>query len=913
MTDTTLTNPAPHRESLLTVARDPGVAGAPAIIDADGQALDFAGLRRAVAGWAALLPDVATGRRLVHLPLRRDLPGVLAYLATLEAGHVALVTSEDDRAAAIRARYRPDVLFTRDAGAPFRPAGDGSSAGPGTGGYGAPQHLLHPDLALLLSTSGSTGSPKLVRLSHHNLLSNARAIAASLRITAADRAVTSLPLHYTFGLSVLHSHLVVGGSVVLHGGSVLHEAFWEAVDGQGVTTLAVVPHMVELMESTGVLERAHPSLRLVAQAGGRMSPERILRTAALGRANGWGLAVMYGQTEATARISVLDPELAETHPDSVGRPVAGTSVDLDTTVPEAAAGTGEVVVRGPGVMMGYAEHPDDLALGPMLAELRTGDLGRIDPEGLLHLVGRRSGFVKVMGLRIDVGAVEDALEGAGYSACVGGDGSVLTVAVAPQPGRGPGEVALDARQAVARATGLGPAAVAVAVCDLPRRSNGKLDRATAADLVREAVAAASGSHPAVEAAGAAGAAGAVEDVQDRRGEVARVIGAVLGLDAVDLSRSFVQLGGDSLSHVQASVRLEGILGALPRGWHHQPLAELATRGDRGSRPDRPVGHARRMWWGRMASRSLRWRSVESSVLLRAFAVVVICGSHADLFDVMGGAHILLAVAGFNTARFVFSDPSRSGRWRATARMMVGVAVPTVAVATFGMVTSGRYGWSNILLSHWLIGDTTKGSTKNELWFIDALVAGVLVLAVLLSIHALSRAWRRDPWRVALAATGVALVPRFVILAVSDDSMAESIMPTTLWLITVGAAAAHAWTGRRQVVTAAVAVLGAATFFPDQPARSAVLVVGLLVLTLVSGVRLPAPVIPAVRVLAAASLYIYLVQFMVLSSFEDDVVETVAALTVGCLVWRVADRPVRRLQSLIPLSTASTAAAVLPTR
>lgn len=113
------------------------------------------------------------------------------------------------------------------------------------------------------------------------------------------------------------------------------------------------------------------------------------------------------------------------------RPVAGTSVRVDPTVPEAADGVGEVLVRGSGVMMGYAEHPDDLALGAMLTELRTGDLGTIGDDGLLRLHGRRSGFVKVMGLRVDVARVEEALTAAGLTACVNGDEDGLTVAVQP--------------------------------------------------------------------------------------------------------------------------------------------------------------------------------------------------------------------------------------------------------------------------------------------------------------------------------------------------------------------------------------------------------------------------------------------------------------------------------------------------
>ncbi|MCK6210402.1 AMP-binding protein [Georgenia sp. EYE_87] len=881
---TTTVSPRPGR-GLLPRPAEVAPPGRPALLSAAGDVVTYEELGTRVTDVAGQLPDVAEGRRLVHLPLRPDLAGVTAYLATLEAGHVALVTADDDRTARILARYPPDVRATGDPERPFEVTSPDA------------RHLLHPDLALLLSTSGSTGSPKLVRLSRTNLVSNATAIAEALRITPADRAITSLPLHYCFGLSVLHSHLVAGGSVVLHEGSVLDEALWDVVDERRVTTLAVVPHMVELMESTGALGGAHPSLRLVAQAGGRMGPDRVTRTAALGREHGWDLAVMYGQTEATARICVLDPASVADHPDAVGRPVAGTSLRLDTSVPEAADGSGEVVVSGPGVMMGYAEHPDDLALGAMLTELRTGDLGRVGPDGLLRLDGRRSGFVKVMGLRVDLATVERVLESAGLTACVGGDDSGLTVAVEPQPGTGVPETAVRARRLAGEASSLGPAAVAVAVVELPRLGNGKVDRLGCAALVR------GGSPEACEEARlrTAEAVGASPTLAVR---VAAVISDVLGTDAVDLDRTFVEEGGDSLSHVQASVRLEGLVGPLPRGWHQRPLQELVRLGrsrragsapeqdqacPSGDRGDRPW---RRGWRG--------WRTVETSVLLRAIAVVIICGSHADLFRVLGGAHTLLAVAGFNAARFGLSAPTTTGRWRATARLLVGVAVPTMAVALIGMVTQERYGWANVALANWMLGDVTYGF-RNELWFVDALVACSLVLVAVLSVPAVSRAWRRDPWRVAAAVAVAALVPRFVVLHLGEGVL-RGIMPTTFWLFAVGAAVAHADTPRRRLITLAVAVVGGATFFPDDPVRNATVLAGIALLALVPEVRVPARAVPLIGLVAAASLYVYLVQFQILAHVPDPLTATVAAVVAGCLLWRLADRPVRRLQDLVPAPT-----------
>ncbi|MCR8671789.1 phosphopantetheine-binding protein, partial [Agrococcus sp. HG114] len=363
---------------------------------------------------------------------------------------------------------------------------------------------------------------------------------------------------------------------------------------------------------------------------------------------------------------------------------------------------------------------------------------------------------------------------------------------------------------------------------------------------------------------------------DARADVARAVARVLGIDRVDLDRSFVELGGDSLSHVQASVRLEAVVGPLPRGWHHRPLGELAD--------------------GRAAEGRRRLRTVETPVLLRALAAVAICGSHAGLFDAQGGAHILLAVAGASTARFALSAPTVLGRWRATLRILIGIVVPAVAVALFGMLATGRYDWSNVLLSHWIVRAPGERATLGEMWFVEALVASLVVLAAVLSAPRVARAWRRDPWLVSAAIAAVALVPRFLLPLVEPEP--QGLLPGLLWLVAAGAAAAHAETPVRRAVTIALAAVGGATFFADDPLRSATIVAGIVVLVLVPVVRLPLWAVPAVAVLAAASLHIYLIQFLVLSLLEPDALETAAALAAGVLLWWLADRPVRRLQDLV---------------
>jgi peptidoglycan/LPS O-acetylase OafA/YrhL len=233
-------------------------------------------------------------------------------------------------------------------------------------------------------------------------------------------------------------------------------------------------------------------------------------------------------------------------------------------------------------------------------------------------------------------------------------------------------------------------------------------------------------------------------------------------------------------------------------------------------------------------------------------------------------------------------------------MVVGVAVPTSLVALFGMVTEGRYGWANVVLANWVFGDVDHGR-RNELWFVDALVACALAFVAVLAVPAIGRAWQRDPWRVAAAVTLVALVPRFVILHLGEGVL-RGIMPTTFWLFAVGAAVALADTRRRRLVTLALAIVGGATFFADDSVRNATVLAGIAALTLLPEVRVPARAVPILGLLASASLYVYLVQFPILDLVPSALGATLVAIAAGCVLWRVADRPVRRLQDRVPLPT-----------
>lgn len=818
----------------------------PALIDSSGR-LSYGELAERVAALAASLPPAQAGRRLVHVPLapHRDL--VLGYLAVLSAGHVALVTPPEHRS--ITAVYQPDLWL--------RPDGTFMNATPSSD-TDEPRHLLHPDLALLLSTSGSTGSPKLVRLSHRNVVSNAEAIAAALSITPADRAVTSLPLHYCFGLSVLHAQLQAGATTVLRPGSVTDPGFADDLRRDRVTLVAATPHVVDLLDVQGVLDHL-PSLRLLAQAGGALPPARVRELAARGRAAGWGMAVMYGQTEATARMAVLPPELSERYPDAVGWPIAGSAFRLDTAEIDQAVGSpdgpvGELVFTGPGVMLGYAEQPDDLALGRMHTELRTGDLARIDADGLVRVVGRRSDFVKIMGIRIDLGQVERSLRGQGLHSCVTGRDDQLQVTY-----RRCELSSEEARDQAAQLSGLSRSVISVrAVDDLPLLSNGKIDRRRCAGL-----------H--------------VTETPGRQAETVAAVVAVLeplvGPDGVDPDRSFVELGGDSFSHVVASVGLTRLLGDLPSDWHHRPVRDLIALADR------PPGTR---WWRPLV------RRVETSVVLRGVAVVTICGSHVGLFRLPGGAHILLAVAGFLFARYVLASRTTVERVRRTARIAVGVVLPAVTVAAVMLFGFGTAHWSNVALVHWLV----RPRDINDFWFVEAYLVIIAATVAVLAVPRLRAAYAADAWRTAMVALGVLLVPRYLVLALYDGPL-RGLPGTVAWLFVAGIAMAVADSRKRRLVTAAVAAGAAFGFFAGDPARNLTIMAGLTTLALVPALPVPRLLVRPLGALAAASLHIYLVQFQVFAFFDAPIMKFAAAIVAGLGFCAVGNNVLRRRLSPRP--------------
>lgn len=334
----------------------------------------------------------------------------------------------------------------------------------------------HPDLALLLSTSGSTGSPKFVRLSHANIKINAQQITETLDIDTSMRAALVLPLHYSFGMSVVTSHALAGATLVAPSEGVMSQSFWTQVSAASVTFLPGVPQSLAMLERLDFARLKPPTIKVLAQAGGKLPDESIryfhdVMSTASGRFH-----VMYGQTEASPRIACLPANSLPAKLGSVGIAVPGGHIEIvdehDCAVDPLA--TGEIRYSGPNVMMGYAEELEDLAVGDVQGDsLKTGDLGFLDHDGYLYLTGRTKRIAKIASARVSLDEVEaEATQLAGSPVAVlPGALDGISVIVEGSP-----EAADALRRTLARVLRVPPAMIrSLSIDQLPLLSSGKID------------------------------------------------------------------------------------------------------------------------------------------------------------------------------------------------------------------------------------------------------------------------------------------------------------------------------------------------------------------------------------------------------------------------------------------------------
>lgn len=292
------------------------------------------------------------------------------------------------------------------------------------------KHNLDKDLAILMSTSGTTGSPKFVRLSYQNYKDNTGKIIKSLNINSKDSVMTTLPLNYTYGLSIINSYLSVGAKIFLNNNSIVSKNFWKYYQKYQPTSFYGVPFIYNLLSKLDYKNLFNKNLRFIANAGGKLDDKILKKNIEFSKNKGVKFYQMYGQTEASPRISFLNDKFNLSRFGSIGKPLKGGKFILlnkDKKKIKKPYTNGELIYYGKNVSLGYAFNFKDLIKGNVNNQkLFTGDIAYFDKDNFYYIVGRKSNFIKIFGHRIDISYLEDYLSSKGFKLkCSNLDNQVL--------------------------------------------------------------------------------------------------------------------------------------------------------------------------------------------------------------------------------------------------------------------------------------------------------------------------------------------------------------------------------------------------------------------------------------------------------------------------------------------------------
>lgn len=383
-----------------------------AVIDDSGSSITYGDICDFSKEFARYLPH----RSLIFILSENKIGSLLGYTSALSNRIVPLIISaktEESLYANLRDMYRPEYMWV-----PEELVGKlGYEVLFSAWDYslvktGYPKVPLYNELSLLLPTSGSTGSPKLVRHSYRNIEANADNVRRLFGLTENEKAMAILPMHYTMGLSVIASHLLTGATLLLSGRSLLDRGFWAML--KEATSFTGVPYSYDILTKMRFTRMDLPNLKIITQGGGKLTPEMWNTFAQYAQDKGKKFIATYGQSECTARMAYLPAELAMSKVCSIGIAEPGGQLSIiDSEGNESFEGeaTGEMVYRGENVTLGYATCQEDLMKGDENhGVMHTGDLARRDADGCYFIVGRLKRFLKIFGLRIGLDEVENMIK-----------------------------------------------------------------------------------------------------------------------------------------------------------------------------------------------------------------------------------------------------------------------------------------------------------------------------------------------------------------------------------------------------------------------------------------------------------------------------------------------------------------------
>lgn len=442
-----------------------------AAIDSDGNSITYGDIITLSQAITRALPE----RSLMFILTENNVGGIAWVMAAIISGNVPLILNahtEETLLDTLLDTYRPQYII-----APAR--GEETDEKMTEYGYvltsldnGPAQ--LNPLLSHLLPTSGSTGSPKLVRHKYENIEAAALNISTFFRLTDADRPFMVLPLYYTMGLSMVFSHLKVGATILITDLKMTDPGFWKFLKEQEATSFTGVPFSYEVLDKMRFTRMKLPHLTLLTQGGGKMPEELNLKFAEYCRDNGKRWVATYGQSEGTARMAWLPEEYALTKLGSIGIAVPNGELSLrdadGNTITESPA-TGEMCYRGRNVTMGYARRREDLASGDERnGFLPTGDIAYRDEDGFYYIRGRMGRFLKIFGNRIGLDECDHILRSALTCDCAttGNDDKIIVYITDPARSE-------DALQALLKAVKVPASVIEVrTIAELPKNEAGKI-------------------------------------------------------------------------------------------------------------------------------------------------------------------------------------------------------------------------------------------------------------------------------------------------------------------------------------------------------------------------------------------------------------------------------------------------------
>ena len=383
-----------------------------AIIDENNKKHSYKEIKQEINIFSKIIKE----RRLCFILCQNDFSTIIAYLGFLNSGSVVALIDKNIKSNSLQNLikiYEPDYIFAsneknKDKFENYEKINSTKKYLFSRINTKKNKSKFHKDLCLLISTSGTTGSPKFVKLSYSNLESNTVSITKFLNIRSNDITITTLPLSYVYGLSILNTHLYRGGKIILNNSSVIQPDFWKKLNLFKVTNFGGVPYLYKLILKLKYLNNSYPNLKYLTIAGGKLEEKNLIELNNILKKNKTKLIVMYGAAEATARMSYLPYEYFEKKTNSIGIAIPGGKLKIQKNVKKE----GEIIFEGKNVFMGYAKNTKDLSTKKdNNLKLKTGDIGFKDKDGFFFIKGRKDRYVKIYGLRVNLDEIQNILLG----------------------------------------------------------------------------------------------------------------------------------------------------------------------------------------------------------------------------------------------------------------------------------------------------------------------------------------------------------------------------------------------------------------------------------------------------------------------------------------------------------------------